>query len=449
MLVACENCQSKYEVEPNLLKQSGSRVQCPKCYDVAVVYPPAAAPLRHRKAQDRTEAKQKGTAVLVAGCAIIFIPGSLIFAFPGVMSQYWQTTFGVGKADVGQIIFYLLVSTGIFMYPSGYLLQRYSPRKLTTLGGLICGLSTVMLGYAKSMSTVYAWAFLMGISTSLIFISAMSVVQFWYPRYKGGATGLVSMIYGLAAAIMGPVFGWMLSRADYVFITWLMGMAAVIVGVLASLWIRFPKIIASPSAVGHKRSPDRSLTVSQTLKTGSFWLIWLIWALAGSAAIAFVTVGPEFGISKGMTIQRAVILLSAFNMTNGAGRLLSGYLSDIVGRKPTCCFAFLLAGLSYLGLPYMQSLILWAVASAIIGLSFGTLFGVIAALVSDCFGMKYFGAIFGLVYTAYGFSAGAIGPWLSGYILDITGGNFTAVFFYLGSLLIVSTVLITGIRRHV
>ena len=50
----------------------------------------------------------------------------------------------------------------------------------------------------------------------------------------------------------------------------------------------------------------------------------------------------------------------------------------------------------------------------------------------DCFGVKHFGSIFGLVFTAYGFVAGFIGPSVSGYVLDATSGNFHAVFTYLG-----------------
>lgn len=448
MVVACENCHSTYPLETRLLKPCGSRVQCPGCFHVTFVrYPDAAVKTESIEAASRV--KREGRAVLIAGCLMLFIPGALIFAFPGVMSPYWQTTFGVGKAEVGRLLFYMLIATGIFMFLVGRLLQRFSPRKLTAFGGLICGLSTIMLAYVPSMNAVYGWAFLIGISTSLTFVPAMSVVQFWYPQHKGGATGLVSMIYGVSAAIMGPVFGWLVRYLDYHTIVWLMGAAAGFAVVLTSFWIRFPQKKKATLSAVPAQTFDRSLTASQSLKTRSFWILWLTWALAGSAGISIVTVGPEFGLSQGMTIQRAVVLLSTFNITNGVGRFLGGYVSDIVGRKPTLFITFLLAGLSYFGLPYMDGLWLWATATTLIGLSFGTLFGVIAALVSDCFGLRYFGAIFGLIYTAYGFFAGAIGPWLSGYILDVTAGHFTYVFFYLGSLLIVSALLIPAIRRHV
>jgi OFA family oxalate/formate antiporter-like MFS transporter len=136
------------------------------------------------------------------------------------------------------------------------------------------------------------------------------------------------------------------------------------------------------------------------------------------------------------------MILTAFNITNGASRLLTGYLSDIVGRNFTMSVTFLAAGCAYLVLPHVGSLTWAAFLAATIGFGFGTLFAVSAPLVTDCFGMKHFGAIFGLVFTAYGFAAGLIGPSLSGYILDATNGNFGVVFSYLGVFCLMSGVFI-------
>jgi hypothetical protein len=56
------------------------------------------------------------------------------------------------------------------------------------------------------------------------------------------------------------------------------------------------------------------------------------------------------------------------------------------------------------------------------------------------------GFAFGQVFAAYAFVVGPLEPWLSGHILDQTGGNFTLVFTYLGSLCLVSAVLIRCVR---
>jgi OFA family oxalate/formate antiporter-like MFS transporter len=122
--------------------------------------------------------------------------------------------------------------------------------------------------------------------------------------------------------------------------------------------------------------------------------------------------------------------------------LIAGHLSDMMGRRLTMGLTFGAAGLGYVLLPQVTGLVSWIIAAAVVGFAFGTLFSVSAPLIVDCFGMARFGAVFGLVFTAYAFVAGPLGPWLSGYILDRTGGNFTLVFTYLGSLCLVSAVLI-------
>jgi MFS family permease len=89
---------------------------------------------------------------------------------------------------------------------------------------------------------------------------------------------------------------------------------------------------------------------------------------------------------------------------------------------------------------------LFFVLAAVVGYAFGTLFAVSAPLASDYFGLTHFGAIYGLIFTAYGFVAGPLGPWLSGLALDATGGNFKLVFSYLGALCAISTICVWLMR---
>jgi OFA family oxalate/formate antiporter-like MFS transporter len=159
-----------------------------------------------------------------------------------------------------------------------------------------------------------------------------------------------------------------------------------------------------------------------------------------------VILSTAFGHSMGLGPRESVLLLMAFNITNGFGRYLSGHVSDRIGRNRTMAVVFLAAGCAYGLFSLVEGLLVWSVLAAFVGLAFGTLFAVSAPLASDCFGMKHFGAIFGLVFTAYGFVAGPFGPWLSGYILDVTGGRFDRVFGYLGVSYLVAVILIWFVR---
>ncbi len=140
----------------------------------------------------------------------------------------------------------------------------------------------------------------------------------------------------------------------------------------------------------------------------------------------------EYGLSRGFSLESAILLLTAFNLANGMSRIISGYSSDRVGRNRIMSIAFMTAGLAYFILPWVDNMAACALLTGVVGFSFGTLFSVSAPLVVDCFGLEHFGAIFGLTFAAYGFVAGPLGPALSGFVLDVTGDNFFLVFLYLG-----------------
>ena len=93
---------------------------------------------------------------------------------------------------------------------------------------------------------------------------------------------------------------------------------------------------------------------------------------------------------------------------------------------------FLAAGVSYFLMPWFNNLYVISLCAGFVGFAFGTLFSVSAPLTVDCFGIKHFGSIFGLMFTSYGFVAGLAGPTLAGYVLDFTRGNYPLVFGYLG-----------------
>ncbi|MGD2272301.1 MAG: MFS transporter [Desulfobacterales bacterium] len=379
---------------------------------------------------------------VLASCIAIFLPGALVFGFPGVMAAHWQQIFGVGRAAVGQTLFFVLAAVGIFMFVTGRLQEKIGPAWTMALGAILYGSVTMMVGHASGINWVYLWAFLTGASSAFIYLPTLTVVQRWYPHRRGLVSGLVSMFFGLSGAVMAPVFSRLFQRIGYTALTYTVGIVFLTVGLATAVFIRLPRAASDNNQHPGTDPAHLSLTLGQSLRTRSFWLLWFIYAFVGAAGIAMVTLATSFGLSQGLTMSQAVLLLVAFNITNGASRLVSGFFSDVIGRETIMSTTFLLAGGAYFLLPQVNGIIIWSVLTAVIGFAFGTLFAVSAPLVGDCFGMDHFATIFGLVFTAYGFVSGALGPWLGGYLLDLTQGNFTLVFAYLGALMIVSSIMI-------
>jgi MFS transporter, OFA family, oxalate/formate antiporter len=381
--------------------------------------------------------KTRGILAVAGSSVAIFWSGAFIFGFPGVMSPVWQKMFQVGKGPIGNTLFFVLAAVGLFMFFVGRWQERIGTRKMITLGVLLCGLNPFLLAQASSLSRLYLWSFINGLASCFILIPALTSVQRWFPEKRGLVSGIVNLSFGFSAAIMSPLFNFLLQSLGYVSMNRLLACCALFTGLIAAQFTELPKSDRTPPVSGNKvgANPvisEKSLTVAESLGTKSFWFLWLTWAFQGAAGIAMVTLSINFGLSKGLTLPWAVWILTAFNITNGLSRIVMGYLSDKVSRSRAMSLTFFAAGCAYLILPYMNSLTAFILLPSAIGFAFGTLFAVSAPLASDCFGLKHFGAIFGLIFTAYGFVAGVVGPSLSGYILDGTNGNYFIVFTYLG-----------------
>jgi OFA family oxalate/formate antiporter-like MFS transporter len=388
-----------------------------------------------------------GIGALLGSCGAVFWPGVMIFGFPGIAGQHWRQAFGVDRAAIGQTLFFVLAGTGIFMYLAGRWQARIGHARMAALGAILCAFSTWILGGASSMGVVYGCSFLIGVSSAFVYIPTLTVVQFWHPQRRGFATGMVSMVFGLSAALMSPVLTGLLLYWGYGSTTRMVSLFSLGTGLLAAWFVRMPRTPPLEPKHAPIAAMIQGMTVREALQTKAFWLIWFTWVLAGAGGIAMVTLSTAFGHSMGLDARKSVLLLTAFNITNGLGRYLSGHVSDRIGRNQTMSVTFLAAGCAYGLFCSVEGLLAWSILAALVGLAFGTLFAVSAPLASDCFGMKHFGAIFGLVFTAYGFVAGPFGPWLSGYVLDATGGSFDQVFGYLGMSFLTAAVLIWFVKK--
>jgi OFA family oxalate/formate antiporter-like MFS transporter len=376
---------------------------------------------------------EKSPRVLIltaCACAIVW-PGSFIFGFPGILRQHWQQAFHADGGAVGRTVFFVLTGATCCMYLCGRLQEKFGPGRLAAVGALMCGMSALWLSRAANMAEVNAWAFFVGAASAFVYLPGLTVVQRWFPERRGLVAGFFNMAFGLSAAVLSPVFTVLLTKWGYEALTLAAGCAALTIGLAASALIRFPPTSgATPSSPALFSAPGRS--AGQALKSREFWCLWLTWVFAGAAGASMLVLATGFGLARGLGLSQAVVLLTAFNLTNGCGRLISGYYSDRIGRTRTMAVSFIGAGLAYLIMPHVEGLWFWALLAAVVGFAFGTLFAVSGPLAGDCFGMEHFGAIFGLVFTAYGFVSGPLGPWLSGHILDVTRGNYTLVFSYLG-----------------
>ncbi|KAB3535393.1 OFA family MFS transporter [Alkaliphilus pronyensis] len=405
---------------------------------------------------DNTKGKKgdiRGCLAVLGSTFAIFLPGSLVFGFPGLMGSIWKEMLQIESGALGYVMFFMLASLGVFMFFVGKWTTTIGVRKLMMIGTIITSLATLMIAFVANIWMIYLWAFLVGGASCFIYSPGINSVQRWHPQKRGLVSGIVNLTFGISAAIMVPIFRIMIEAVGYQTLCIALAIITLIVGLIASQYTEIPEKVKGSqtqqrkTAEASNKVSEGDFTPREAIKTKSFWLIWSVWALMGAAGVTMVTLSVNLGLSRGFDLAAAATILTAYNLTNGISRLVSGAISDVIGRKVTLAITFVAAGIAYMILPYAYSLGVLSILAAMIGFGYGTLFSCSAPMISDCFGLKNFGIILGLVFTAYGFIASIIGPAVSGYILTVTNNNYTAVFNYLAVFCIISAVLIMLVKN--
>ncbi|KAB3532736.1 OFA family MFS transporter [Alkaliphilus serpentinus] len=391
--------------------------------------------------------RKRGILAVIGGTFAIFLPGSLVFGFPGLMGPVWREMLSIESGALSYIMFFMLASLGIFMFFVGKWTASVGAKKLIIIGTVLTSLATFMIAFVSNFLMIYLWAFSVGAASCFIYSPGINCVQRWHPNRRGLVSGIVNLTFGISAAIMVPIYRIMLELVGYQALCLGISVITLVVGLIAAQYTEIPEKVKG-IAVNTTNSPKvpqsthGSMTPKEAMKTRNFWLLWAVWALMGASGVSMVTMSVNFGMSKGFNLATAATILTAYNLTNGISRILSGAISDIIGRKITLGITFVGAAIAYILLPFADSLLTISILAAFVGFGYGTLFAVSAPMISDCFGLKHFGVILGLVFTAYGFIASIIGPAVSGYLLELTNGNYQIVFYYLSAFAIISAALI-------
>jgi len=396
--------------------------------------------------------KAQRVLTVVGASLAIFFHGSLVFGLPGLMSPVWGETLGIGAGPLSLVMFFLLAALGVFMFFVGKWTARYSARRLILAGTLLAAAAAAMTAVVDNVWMIYAWAFLIGAASCFVYSPGINVVQQCFPHIKGTVSGIVNLTFGIAAAIMVPVYRLWLESYGVEVMALIAACLTFGAGLLGTKMIAVPQPLPVPQrASGKMASPThvttKELTPAQAVRTPSFWLLWVVWALMGAAGITMVTQSVRYGLHLGFGLAAASGILASFNLTNGLSRLASGVLSDRWGRKLTLALSFILAGAAYFILPHTTSLGVTMLLAAAVGFGYGTLFACSAPLIAECFGLKHFGVIFGLVFTSFGFVSGLIGPVATGAILSFTGHSYLAAFSFLGVLCLLSAALVLLVKH--
>ncbi len=379
------------------------------------------------------------------------------FSF-GVFFKSIEAEFSLTRAATSAILSANMLLAGLCSFFAGWALDHYGPRRVVLLMGIFTGLSLVLTSLTNARWQLFiTYSLLLAMGTGPLYVVPMSAVSRWFDCKRGLALGLSSLGIGLGMMIMAPFATYLITNYSWHIAYLVIGLLAwVIVVPLSRLLKRDPgEIGALPDGVkiGHVEPPVKTEalpvvhhTLLSIVRNRNFWIFVPIWFLfAGCVFLIFTHLVPHI-TDSGFSPLEAATVLSLIGVASLPGRLLMGIASDRIGRKLTPIISTLVQAVVIVGLVWAQSLwslYLFAVVYGFFYSGLGTSGG---ALISDTFGVKNIGAVFGLLEVGFGIGA-ALGAAMGGYIFDVSGSYKAA--FMIGALaMLVATVLIAFIRRE-
>jgi oxalate/formate antiporter len=374
--------------------------------------------------------------------------------FTGPLNHKLGTTL----AELQWTISLLVILQTWFSPFQAYLVDRFGPRVLISLGAFLSGASWVLSAYANSLWTLYfTYGVLGGFGTGIIYVGIIGLVVRWFPDRRGLATGLAAAGYGFGAFFTSFPIDSMIKDYGYAqtFIVW--GVIQGVIGILAAQLLRTPPEDyqvqgETPGVAVAAQQAHRSYLPREMLKSPVFYLLFLMMSMMSTSGLMVVfNVGPfakDFGVANMLVLGMAALPLSLTlsRVTNGLTRPFFGWVSDHIGRESTMALAFSLECAAILVLfAYIHQPALFVVLSGLVFFGWGEIFSLFPSTLTDTFGPKYAATNYGFLYIAQGVGSILAGP--AAAFLKQQTGSWTAVFVVVAVLDAMTAVLaVTALR---
>ena len=329
-----------------------------------------------------------------------------------------------------------------FMAPvSGTLSDKWKPRIMMPVGATIIAFALVGCSLADQIWHFYIFfGVFVPVGTAMCGWPIISpALMNWFVIKRGLVLGLgqvgvgLSLVYGLIAEYLIVCFGW---RNAYLMLA---GILIVILIPLHRFFFHY-----RPESMGLRAYGSEGLNTGKAIKDYNLSSGWTIYQMLHAYQLWFLILSKflywgiscflvlahqiKFAEDVGYSSEFSVAVFAFFGVAMLIGQSC-GVISDRVGREKVIIFCSVLAVGGLLALISVRDVnnpwLLYIYALSF-GYGAGLFTAVIYAGAADIFHGKHFGTVSGLLLTGMGLG-GAIGPWLGGYLYDISG-SYDAAF---------------------
>lgn len=386
---------------------------------------------------------------LSAGVLMTFLSCFGQTFFISVFAGEIRTEFGLSHGEWGGIYSVGTTASAIVMVWAGVLSDRFRLRGLGTL--ILTGIAVACLAMAANP---WPWA-LAGVVFLLRFFGqgmashvAMVAMARWFVATRGRALAIATLGFAVGEALLPVLFVALMAEFDWR-ILWVVCAGVSVLGIPLLLALlrqeRSPQQSATDQSVAGM--DGRHWTRKQALHHPLFWL--LTPAILGPSAFvtAFFFHQVHLAGIKGWSHLELVAWFPVYTGVSVVSMLVSGWALDRFGTRRLMPFYLLPMALAFLIFAYGNQPLAIASGFTLLGLTAGANATLPAAFWADTYGTAHIGAIKALA-TAVMVLGSAIGPGVTGYLIDIGIGIETQFIAVAGFFVLTAGIVSFAVMRY-
>jgi MFS family permease len=360
----------------------------------------------------------------MAALAMTFIGYGMIAP---LISLHTSGFVGTSYLLVGMIVSLTGLIKAGFGPVSGFLSDTYGRKRLATIGASSIAVSMLIVFLANSTAMLVVGFLLYGVGQAMFFLSMMtSMVEAAGPENRAVAMGLYEGGNGIAIMIGSAASSQLVSILG---VAAVFGVAAAFSAVSVLIATFILKETSTPSEV---RGPILDLKgirklISPTYVAAMYTAFLFMYFQGG-----YSTIMPLYVTQTGLLdVPSLALLFVAFSGAGSLSALVTGPISDRVGRRVPILIGMALTALSYVGLYVAKAPFVLVAASLLLGFGASFFHPVASALVADISTTENRGKAFGFYRLLRDFGM-FLGPMVAGVVATLLG---------IGALFILNAVL--------
>src|SRR5438477_8785549 len=247
---------------------------------------------------------------------------------------------------------------GFAAFFGGLWLNRKGPRIVALTGGGLYGVGVFLASLSQSLSWLYlTYGVIGGIGLGFSYIVPVAVLVKWFPDRRGLITGIAVGGFGAGALITAPVATRLIQSVGVLPTFAYLGVAYFVIAIIAALFMQNPPegFVPegwTPSAKETSQRAGHDFVLSEALKAWQWWVLWLILFLNTCAGIAVISQeAPIFQELTGVSALAAGGMVGIASLGMRVGRVFWAWVSDLITRRFTFLFMFILQVLLFWFLP--------------------------------------------------------------------------------------------------